>query len=110
MQQREQELTDLIVENTERRHLIERMNKDHKSEVERLRGEACQLMEENHRYARDLDRIARENAELQGEIEDIAQRAEQSRVELEREIEEKTRMVERMSGELSERQGECSRL
>jgi len=47
---REQELTDLIVENNERRHQYEKLAKEGKAEVERLRAEVMNLMEDNHRY------------------------------------------------------------
>ena len=46
---REQELTDLIVDNNEIKAILERVKRESRDEIDRLRAEAAQLMEENHR-------------------------------------------------------------
>lgn len=107
LSQREQELTDLIVENNERRHAQDRMSREHKQELERIRAENVTLMEENHRYARDIDRLHRENSDLRDKIADSVTRADRSVHDLQRILDEKSRAIEELTIELSHRQAEC---
>lgn len=93
----------MIVENNERRHTQERVTREHKQEMERVRTENVTLMEENHRYARDIDRLHRENNDLRDQINDSASRADRSVGELQRILDEKARTIEDLTIELTQR-------
>lgn len=54
---REQELTDMIVDNKEIKDSAERLRREKREETEKLRNEISNLMDENHRYQRDIDRL-----------------------------------------------------
>jgi hypothetical protein len=47
---REQELTDMIVDNKELKDALEKVKKDKREETDKMRGEIANLLDENHRY------------------------------------------------------------
>ena len=75
---REQEATDLIVDNTELKSTLERNKRESRQEIEKLRGEVCRLMEDNHRYSRDLDRLLKENSDIKDQLSEATHRQELS--------------------------------
>ena len=93
---REQELTDLIVENNERRHQFERLAKESKGDGERLRSEVAGLMEDNHRYQRDLERLTRENELMRTEIIELGNQSEFEKSDLQRILEERSQEADNL--------------
>ena len=54
---REQELTEFIVESNELKTRLDKLTRFSRDEAESLRSEVGRLMDENHRYSRDVDRL-----------------------------------------------------
>ncbi len=65
---REQELTDMIVDNKELKDEKEKIKREKREESEKLRAEITRLMDENHRYQRDIDRLHTVNTDLQASL------------------------------------------
>ena len=71
----------MIVDGNEIKGILERVKRESREEIDRLRGEVCQLMEENHRYSRDVDRLMRDNSEFKEQLSENTRRNEASRVD-----------------------------
>lgn len=110
LSEREQELTDLIVENNERRHQLDAVTKERKADLEHLRSEVSRLLDENHRCNRDLERYAKDNASLKFELEEMSSCTERTRLELQHALSEKDRAIDRLTLEATERSAETQRL
>ena len=61
---REQELTDLIMDNQNLKQQVATQKQNSSSDNERLRSDISRLMDENHHMQRDLDRYIQDNSSL----------------------------------------------
>ena len=61
---REQELTDLIMDNQNLKQQVATHKQNSSSDNERLRNDISRLMDENHHMQRDLDRYIQDNSSL----------------------------------------------
>jgi hypothetical protein len=61
---REQELTDLIMDNQNLKQQVATHKQNSSSDNERLRSDISRLMDENHHMQRDLDRYIQDNSSL----------------------------------------------
>jgi hypothetical protein len=52
------------VDNTELKSILDRTKRESRQEIDKLRGEVGRLMEDNHRYSRDLDRLLKDNSDI----------------------------------------------
>jgi predicted RNase H-like nuclease (RuvC/YqgF family) len=77
--------------------------------LDALRSQNATLLEENHRYARDIDRLHRENSDLRDQVSEHVERADRSIVDLQRILDEKSRSIDKLTSELTQRQAECQR-
>jgi predicted RNase H-like nuclease (RuvC/YqgF family) len=66
------------VDNTELKSTLDRNKRESRQEIEKLRGEVCRLMEDNHRYSRDLDRLLKENSDIKDKLSAATHRQELS--------------------------------
>jgi hypothetical protein len=107
---REQEATDLIVDNTELKSTLDRTKRESRQEIEKLRGEVGRLMEDNHRYSRDLDRLLKDNSDIKDLLSAATHRQELTHQNLQRMILDKEKEIEKLNFNLSERGVETQRL
>ena len=64
------------MDNTELKSTLDRNKRESRQEIDKLRGEVGRLMEDNHRYSRDLDRILKENSDIKEQLSAATHRQE----------------------------------
>jgi hypothetical protein len=88
----------------------ERLEKEHRAESEQLRREIISLMEENHRYQRDMDRLARESEQARAQMREAEGLEEARRGEEERRAAERELLVARLEQEIETARIEVKRM
>lgn len=103
---REQELTDLIMDNQNLKQQVTTQKQSSSSDHERLRSDISRLMDENHHMQRDLDRYIQDNSSLKAQLNEFKGQHESMRADLHKLIVDKESEIDRLLNDVTNREAE----
>ncbi len=107
---REQEMTDLIMDNQNLKQQIATLKHSSSSDNDKLRNDISRLMDENHHMQRDLDRYISDNSSLKSQLNDFKAQHESVRADLHKLLVDKESEIDRLLNDITSREAETQRL